>query len=64
MDLNYVQDVTFGDGYVVKFRADLFNVFDNQTGYSMEPVASSNTFGEARKRYSPRRLQLSAKISF
>jgi len=64
LDLNYVQEFEIAQGYKVNVRADLFNVFDNQTGYSMNPYASSDTFGEARKRFNPRRVQLSAKISF
>lgn len=64
MDLNYNQEFHLTDDLKVNVRADIFNVFDNQTGYSMNPYASSDTFGEARLRYSPRRVQLSAKISF
>ncbi len=64
LDLNYTQNFHINETFVVNFRADLFNVFDNQTGYRMDPYASSETFGEARSFYNPRRLQLSAKIAF
>jgi len=64
LDLNYTQDFHINETYVVNFRADLFNVFDKQTGYRMDPYASSDTFGEARSHYNPRRLQLSARIAF
>lgn len=64
LDLNYTQDVQITDDYTVKFRADLYNVFDRQTGYNYNPVASSDTFGQPRNLISQRRLQLSAKIEF
>ncbi|MGV2871681.1 carboxypeptidase regulatory-like domain-containing protein [Colwellia sp. E150_009] len=64
LDLNYNQNFTFYDDYVVEFKADLFNVFDNQTGYDYDPYASHTTFGEARELISPRRLQLSVKVEF
>lgn len=64
LDMNYTQDFHINETFVVNFRADLFNVFDNQTGYSMNPYASSDTFGKARSHYNPRRLQLSARIAF
>jgi len=64
LDLNYNQNFTFYDDYVVEFKADLFNVFDNQTGYDYDPYASNTTFGEARELISPRRLQLSVKVEF
>jgi len=64
VDLNYTQDFVISGSYTLKFRADLFNVFNNQTGYSYNPYADSETFGEPRRLYNPRRLQLSAKIEF
>ncbi|GHE98681.1 carboxypeptidase-like regulatory domain-containing protein [Thalassotalea profundi] len=63
LDLNYTQDFNF-DNYIVKFRADLFNVFDNQTGYNYDPFVSNDTFGEARSLINARRLQLSVNIGF
>jgi len=64
VDLTYTQNFTVYDNYIVEFSAELFNVFDNQTGYDYDPYASSTTFGEARSLINPRSLQLSAKISF
>lgn len=64
MDLTYNQNFTVYDNYVVEFAAELFNVFDNQTGYDYDPYAENTTFGEARSLISPRRLQLSFKIGF
>ncbi len=63
LDLNYTQDFMVDD-YVVKFQADLFNVFDNQTGRNLNPYVSSDTFGEPRSLYSQRRVQITASIEF
>ena len=59
MDLNYTQNFqVFGD-YNLKFRADIFNLFDRQTGYNIEPQVDSESFGEPRDYWNPRRVQLS-----
>ncbi len=64
LDLNYTQDFQLTDDFMLKFRADLFNVFDRQTGYNFNPYAFSDTFGEARDYYNPRRLQVSVAVEF
>ena len=63
MDLNYTQNWQI-DQYNLKFRADVFNVFDKQTGYSYDPVTDSAEFGNPRQFYNPRRLQLSVSLQF
>lgn len=66
LDLNYTQNFYFGgDGrYAIQLRADLFNVFDNQTGYNIQNKVNSAGFGDPRSYYNPRRLQLMAKFIF
>jgi len=66
LGLNYTQNFFFGSGgrYAFQLRADLFNVFDNQTGYNIEPRVSRSNFGEPRTYWNPRRLQLMAKFLF
>lgn len=64
LDLSYTQNVIFADKYTLKFRADLYNLFDRQTGYRIDPVVSSTTYGEPTQYYSPRRLQLSVGFDF
>ncbi len=64
LDLNYTQDFQISEDFVLKFRADLFNVFDRQTGYAINPYENSENFGKARSFYSPRRLQLSFNVVF
>jgi hypothetical protein len=48
----------------LKFRADLFNVFDRQTGYNIDPVDYSPQFGQARSFFLPRRVQISLRVDF
>jgi hypothetical protein len=64
LDLNYTQDFTFSGDMELQFRADIFNIFDRQTGYNNNPYVSSETFGEYRNYYSPRRVQLSFNFKF
>jgi hypothetical protein len=63
LDLNYTQNVRLGR-YTLQLIADVYNVFDKQTGYSIQPVLTSPTFGEPRLFFDPRRLQLAARFQF
>ena len=60
LDLNYTQNFYFGaeNRYAVQLRADLYNVFDNQTGYNINPYFDAAGYGQPRNYYNPRRLQL------
>ncbi|WP_404340880.1 carboxypeptidase regulatory-like domain-containing protein [Pseudoalteromonas mariniglutinosa] len=64
LDLNYTQDFKVAGDFEVQFRADLFNVFNRQTGYNIDPYVSDDTFGEPRDYYSPRRIQMSFNFEF
>ncbi|WOX05249.1 carboxypeptidase regulatory-like domain-containing protein [Microbulbifer pacificus] len=64
MDLNYTQNFNVFSDYALTFRADVFNVFDNQTGYNYDPDFDETTFGTPRSYYAPRRLQLSVGMDF
>ncbi|MDP5064330.1 MAG: carboxypeptidase regulatory-like domain-containing protein [Haliea sp.] len=64
MDVNYTQNYVLSDGVTLKFRADIYNTFNNQTGYNYEPVKSDMNFGNPRSYYSPRRVQLSIGLTF
>jgi len=64
LDLNYTQDFKVAGDFEMQFRADLFNVFNRQTGYNNNPYMSSETFGEYRNYYNPRTLQLSFNFEF
>ncbi|CAM3808991.1 MULTISPECIES: carboxypeptidase regulatory-like domain-containing protein [Pseudoalteromonas] len=64
LDLNYTQDFKLTGNFEMQFRADLFNVFNRQTGYDINPYVSNENFGEARSYYNPRSLQLSVNFKF
>lgn len=66
LDLNYTQNFYLGaaDRYNIQLRADIFNVFNSQTGYDIEPRVNSAGFGEPRNWFNPRRVQLMAKFIF
>ena len=64
MDLNYTQNFPIGNRFNIKLRADIFNVFDSQTGYDIEPRVNSAGFGEPRNFFNPRRLQLAVNFEF
>ena len=58
VDLSYTQRFALRGRATAKLRADLFNVFDRQTGYNMNPYARDPNFGAPRSRFAPRRLQI------
>jgi hypothetical protein len=64
LDLNYTQNFRFGSRYNIQIAADLFNVFDKQTGYSIQPAFHAADFQEPRLFYDPRRFQLAARFQF
>lgn len=64
LDLNYTHDVPLGGRYTLQLRADLFNVFDRQTGYDVQNQANSAGFGAPRRFFNPRRLQVMVRLRF
>ena len=62
MDLSYRQRIDTLFGLEATLRADLFNVFDRQTAYNMNPYSRDPTFGLPRSRFNPRRLLLSVVV--
>ncbi len=64
MDVNYTQDIRVYNDVTLQLRADVFNLFDKQTGYNPEPSVNTSTFGDPREFFDPRRVQLTAKIMF
>ncbi|MBN8431993.1 TonB-dependent receptor [Microbulbifer salipaludis] len=64
LDLSYTQNFQVFDDYTLKFRADLFNVFDRQTGYDPEQRVRSSSFMDYRRNYESRRAQLSFGVDF
>jgi hypothetical protein len=64
IDVNYTQNFPFGDRYNLQLRADVFNLFDEQTGYNIEADERQAGFGEPRDFFDPRRFQLAVRFEF
>jgi hypothetical protein len=65
LDLNYTHNFRVGgDRYNLQLRADVFNAFDKQTGYNVQPSRNAASFGEPRSFFDPRRFQLQVRFSF
>jgi hypothetical protein len=64
LDLNYTQNFRFGKRLNLQLIGNLYNVFDRQTGYNIDPAVHSSTYGLPRSYFSPRRLQVMARLQF
>ena len=64
MDLKYIQNIRLAGNMNLQIDADLFNLFDAQTGYNYQQAVHSSDFGSARLFFDPRRFQLAAKFRF
>jgi hypothetical protein len=45
LDLNYTQNIKLGKRINLQLAGDVFNLFDKQTGYSIEPRVHNSLFG-------------------
>lgn len=63
IDLNYTQSFPIQD-LNLQLVVDLFNIYDNQTGYQPFPAVHSSLFGTPRLLHSPRRFQVAARLQF
>ena len=57
LDLNYTQNFRLGTRYTIQVVADLYNVFNKQTGYDIEPRFHNSLYGTPRLYFDPRVLQ-------
>ena len=64
LDLNYTQNFRLTDRLNLQIAADLFNLFNEQTGYNIEPKFHDSDFSTPRNFYDPRRFQLAARFQF
>ena len=67
LDLNYTQNIPLqqlAPRLNVQFVVDVFNVYDNQTGYNYNPFQRTPQFNTPRSYFDPRRLQVAARIQF
>ena len=63
LDLRYTHRLPLTFGVEAEVRVDLFNVFDRQTGYNINPVARDATFGTPRSHFDPRRVQFTLGVA-
>jgi hypothetical protein len=78
LDLNYTQDIPLKSRVVLQLVANVFNLFDKQTGYNIQPSVhvpvttttladgrqAQTGYGLPRTFFDPRRLELEARIRF
>jgi len=64
VDLNYTQNFKLGGRANLQIAGDLFNVFNEQTGYNIEARFHNSEFGKPRNYYDPLRFQLAARFQF
>ena len=64
LDLNYTQNIPLTGHYKFQFVADLYNVFNTQTGYNYTASMHDPTFNQPQSFLSPRRIQISARFQF
>lgn len=63
LDLSYAQRFNLFRDTSAQVRVDVFNVFDRQTGYNINPFVNDAGFGEARRHFMPRRVQVSVGVA-
>jgi len=62
--LNYTQNISLATRYTVQLALDVFNVFNRQDGYDIDPQFHDATFGQPRQYFQPRRLQVAVRFLF
>ena len=62
VDLSYDQDVGSPGRATLRVRFDLFNLFDRQTGFNMNPYVRDLNFAAPRNRFDSRRVQVSIRL--
>jgi hypothetical protein len=64
LDLNYTHAFPIGDTFRIEARIDVFNIFDNQTGYNIQDSVHAANPGTPQTFYDPRRFQFALKLEF
>ena len=62
LDLSYAHEFEHARTGSLRLRIEVFNVFNRQAGYDINPYVNSSTFGRARSFFKPRQVHLT--ISF
>jgi len=64
LDLNYTQDIPFLQRYRGSVVFYVYNVFNSQTGYSIDPNFNDALYGQPLRFYDPRRLEMTVRLQF
>ncbi len=64
LDFNYTQDIALKGPVKLQLIANVFNLYNKQTGYNINPEFNSSAFGLPRNYFDPRRLELTARLRF
>jgi hypothetical protein len=64
LDLNYTQNLRARQRFNVQIAADLYNVFNKQTGYNYQPAVHTALFGTPRSYFDPRAFQIAVRFQF
>lgn len=64
VDLNYTQSFRLSPRFNAQLVADVYNVFDKQTPFNINPAFHSSTFGQPQSFFAPRRLQVAFRMQF
>jgi hypothetical protein len=67
LDLKYIQNFPLrklSSRANLQLVFDVYNVFDNQTGYNFQPSMTSAAFNTPRSYYDPARLHVTARFQF
>lgn len=64
LDINYTQNVTLRKRTTAQVVVDVFNLYDNQTGYNIEPRVHAAGFSRPQSFFDPRRVQVAFRLQF
>jgi hypothetical protein len=64
LDFNYTQNLKFAARFNGQIALDVYNLFNSQTGYNIEPRVHSAGFGEPQSFFDPRRVQIALRVQF
>ncbi|MBK6407273.1 MAG: carboxypeptidase regulatory-like domain-containing protein [Holophagales bacterium] len=64
LDLNFTHAFPIGDTFRIEARVDVFNIFDNQTGYNVQDNVHTANPGTYQSFYDPRRFQFALNLEF
>ena len=64
LDVNYTQDIPFLERYRGSVTFYVFNVFDKQTGYYIQNAFNAAAYGQPKRFFDPRRLEMTFRLIF